>query len=76
MTEDQVPRRLGPAPREDVAVDARPHAFDVPTQLALNLIENPRMGESVNDLTGRGGGAQPKARVVKIFRCSTAAFRM
>jgi hypothetical protein len=58
------------------SVDARHTRFDVPTQLAISLIENPRMGESVNDLTGRGGGAQPKARVVKIFRCSTAAFRM
>ena len=75
MTDDQVPRRLCPAPREDVAVGARPHAFDVPTQLAISLIENPRMGESVNDLRGRGGGAQPRARVVKI-RCPTAAFHM
>ena len=76
MTDDQVRRRLGPTPREGVAVDERHTRFDVPTQLAISLIENPRMGESVNDLTGRGGGAQPKARVVKIFRCPTAAFHM
>ena len=75
MTDDQVPRRLGPASREDVAVDAGPDAFVVPTQLAISLIENPRMGESVNDLTGRGGGAQPKACVVRI-QCLTAAFHL
>jgi hypothetical protein len=75
MTDDQVPDVWSSAPRRRNSWRTSTRVSTSQTQLAISLIEDPRIGESVNDLRGRGGGAQPKARVVKI-RCPTAAFHM